>query len=546
MIEKEQDLFCAQIHNHPVLMDDSNKKLQKNQRLNCPLSLENLESKSKFKSFLKALKNIEKNQNQKKKSIENVLINIIEKIQELQKNLIHLKFNVDQQLDNLIENANEWIKQIQIWGKSKVTYSFFDELEKLIKQKKIDQSYLKSIADQINQINQEWNQKYFNKLNLFKSFQETQKCEELLLSLQKINLIKEKEILIKQNQVNICKKQKEVIQVDIQQEQKLMNEKKVELKLIDNSNQQIGLCYAVVFDETGSIMVSCEHEMINIWQFEQGRLKLIKTYQEHIQAVTCLVYSKLKNNFISGSLDKTIISWQQINQKEWKCSQPFQQHSMSVNCLMLNKKEDHLISGGLDKSIKVWNVDFIKNELNFKYSLDKHSNSIQSFSFNSSETLMASCGYDHFIIWQKGVQGKWEFQYKKEVSYYGRKICFINDYQCLWVTQRKDCNNIFLFEIQNGVCQENINKTINLVQNALCDDYLYFPIIYNKDKNIILVRHKHHIYLMRELNDGIFNIIASFNCQTDEIFGTMTNNGQYLVFWDEKYKKYQSYEILDK
>ncbi|CAD8210554.1 unnamed protein product [Paramecium pentaurelia] len=538
MLEQEEDLFCSQKHNLPVLMIACDKELKKNQRLFCPLCMENLESKSKSMSFKKTLENIEENQKQKKESIENMLIINIKQLEELQRAFHQLKSNIVQQLDYLIGNTNEWIKQIQIWGQSNVTYSFFDELEKLINQTKLDQTNQKSIVDQINQINQSWNQKIFKKLNLFKSFQEIQKCEELLIRQ-----------LIKGNQENDNKKQKEVIQVDIQQnqqKQQLIINKQVELKLIDDSNQQSNYCQAIVFDKTGSIMISCEVKKIKIWNFELGKLKLINTYSKHKDNVTCLVYSKLRNNFISGSDDKTIISWQQINQKEWKCSQPFQQHNDYINCLMLNKQEDQLISGGYDNSIKVWNVDFIKNELNFQYSLDHHRNIVFSFCFNSSETVLVSCGYSEFIIWEKGVQGKWEFKYKQDVLDYGYKLHLINDQQFLWVTNSMKIDDIFVFEIQNGVVQQNIDKTIKLIQNNQCDDNLNFPIIHNKNKNIILVRHKHHIYLISKLNDGTFNIIASLNCQNNEIYGTMTNNGQYLLFWDNKYEKYQSYEILYK
>ncbi|CAD8195832.1 unnamed protein product [Paramecium pentaurelia] len=500
--------------------------------------MENLESKSELMSFKKALENIEETQRQKKEYVENVLVFNIKQLEELQNALRQLKSNIVQQLDQLIVNANEWIKQIQIKGDSNFIYSFFDELEKLIDKTKLDLSNQNFIVDQINQINQQQNQKIFKQLKQFKSFQETKICVEILISLKNANLIKEKEILIKEIQEINSKKQKET-----NQEQQLMIDKQVKLKLIDNSNQQSGYCYAIVFDKTGSIMISCNNEEIKIWNFEQGRFKLINKYQNHKDRVTCLVYSKLRNNFISGSYDKTIICWQQINQKEWKYSQPFQQHSGTLHCLMLNKQEDQLISGGQDDSIKVWNVDFIKNELNFQYSLDKHSNSVFSFCFNSSETVMVSCGYSDFVIWEKGIQGNWEFQYKQDVSYFGYKLHLINDQKFLWVTLNK---YILVFETQNGVFQENIKKTIKLTKNNECYDDLYFPIIQNKDKNIILVRHKHYIYLIREENHGKFNLMASLNCQNHEIYGTMTNNGQYLVFWDKKYENYQSYEILNK
>ncbi|CAD8114619.1 unnamed protein product [Paramecium primaurelia] len=92
----------------------------------------------------------------------------------------------------------------------------------------------------------------------------------------------------------------------------------------------------------------------------------------------------------------------------------------------------------------------------------------------------------------------------------------------------------------------NSNKTITLIKKDEYEDNDLFPIIHNKDRNLILIRHKHHIYLIRQLKDGTFNICTSLDCQTHKSNGTMTNNEQYLVFLDNKYEKYSSYEILYK
>ncbi|CAD8175712.1 unnamed protein product [Paramecium pentaurelia] len=369
---------------------------------------------------------------------------------------------------------------------------------------------------------------------------------------QKKNIFKEEidseNQQIKQSNNLLNETQKEVIQVENEQnqlEQQLMMNKQVQFQLIDDSNQQRLQCYAVVFNKDGSIMITADSNIIKIWNFEQGTFKLSKSYNGHTNPIRSLVYSKKTNNFISGCGYHKIICWQQINQNEWKCSQQFEQHSGSVNCLMLNKQEDQLISGGCDHKIIVWQVDFMKNHLNYLYTLDQHYTSVESLSFNQSETVLASCGYGEFIIWEKGLQGKWEFKYKQSIQR-GRKIHFINDQQFIWVTSDKQINDILVFELQNGVFKQNSNKTITLINNDQCDDDILFPIIHNRDKNVILIRHKYHIYLIRQLNDGTFNILESLNCQTRETYGTMTNNGQYLVFWDNKFEKYSSYEILYK
>ncbi|CAD8178353.1 unnamed protein product [Paramecium octaurelia] len=538
MIEKEEELQCSLKHKLPVLMIVYDEKLKRNERLLCSVCMENFDSKAQLMNFNKVLQDIEENQKQKQKYVENLIMISIKPIEELQRRLFLLKSNVVQSLDQIIGNLDEWIKQIIIIGQQNVTYNFYNELDNLVNQKRFEELALIQLIDQINQIQLSYNQKIEKKLNLFKSFSESQNCENILQQLRNANETKEnrgKKILIQG--------QKELIQVGNEQkqlEQQLMKYKQVQFNLIDDSNQQNLYSYAIVFNKDESIMISCNYCQIKIWKFEQGRFKLSNTYNNHRNPVKCLIYSKQTNNFISGCEYHQIICWKQINQNEWKCSQPFEQHTGSVYCLLLNKQEDQLISGGDDKKIIVWKVDFIKNDLTFLYSLDQHTNSVESLSFNESETLLASCGYGELIIWEKGSQGNWEFKYNQDVEA-GYKIHFINHYQFLWVTKSND--DILVFELQNGVFKQNSNKTISLIKNNECQDSNLFPIIHNKDRNVILVRHKHHIYLIRQLNDGTFNILASLNSQITDIYGTITNNAQYLVFWDKKSYKYSSYEI---
>ncbi|CAD8156468.1 unnamed protein product [Paramecium pentaurelia] len=169
--------------------------------------------------------------------------------------------------------------------------------------------------------------------------------------------------------------------------------KQVQFQLIDDSNQQSSWCQAMVFNKDGLIIITANSNIIQILNFEQGRFKLSNSYRRHTNPIYCLVYSKKTYNFISGCSYYKIIFWQQINQNVWQCSQPFEQYSGCVNCLILNIQEDQLISGGNDHKIIVQQVDFIKNHLTYLYSLDNHSHSVFSLSFNQSETLLASCGY---------------------------------------------------------------------------------------------------------------------------------------------------------
>ncbi|CAD8205199.1 unnamed protein product [Paramecium octaurelia] len=537
MIEKEEDLHCSLKHKLPVLMIVCDGKLKRNERLLCSECLENFDSKVQLLSFKKAMQNIQEYQKQKKENIETFIMIRIKLIEELQKDLYLLRSNVIQLLDQLIGNVDEWIKHIIQIGQQNVTYSFYNELDNLINKNKFEEFCQRSQIDNMNA----WNKKIEKKLALFNSFQESQKCEQILQNFRNINGLSEnirdqKLIQPQQGVIEVCNQQRLL-------GEQLMMYKQAEFNLIDYQSQIDAWCCAIVFNKDGSIMISSDGCEIKIWKFEQGTFKLSNSYKEHSNPIKCLIHSKKTNNFISGDNNSQIICWQQTNRNDWNWSQPFKQHNNSINCFLLNKQEDQLISGGMDHKIIVWKVGFSKNVLTFLYSLDQHINRVNSLSFNQSETVLASSGYGEFIIWEKGVLGKLEFKYKQMLQD-GQKIHFINDKQLLWVN--KKMNNILVFELFNGVFKQNANKTITLIENNECDDSTLFPIINNKERNVLLLRHKQHIYLIRQLNDDTFNIVASLKFLTTEIYGTMTNNGQYLVVWDNKFKKYSSYEIFYK
>ncbi|CAD8174386.1 unnamed protein product [Paramecium pentaurelia] len=479
-----------------------------------------------------------------KELVNNDIAIKIQEIYSIQELLKQLKQIIVQEVDNIIENAEQWIRKLNCLRFDQVlkNQNLQDNLNG-------DDQFLKQQIDKINQQNRYMKQRIIKQLQRFKNFKGNDECFSRLNNIQ-INDNNNEYILIgEDDQVT----QNDIISVSEEKKQVDSIQEKIKLKLIDNkNNKQDGRFESIVFDKTGSIMVSNDMESIKIWRFEKGELSLQNQLQIHNLHVKCLVYSKFLNNFISGSADKKIICWKQVNLNKWN-SNIYQYHYDTVNCLILNQKEDELISGSDDKQIIIWSVDFINNQLTYKYSLKQHSEYVLSLSYNQSENSFLSCGSDLYIIWKKktnidnqqvinNIKSN-EFQYYLDQLKYlpkGNRVIFINDYQFLWVTQNQ---GILVFEQKWSMYQQNKNKTINIKNND-CEDQYYFPIIYNKNKNFLLIKHKYHIYLIRQLENGKFIIISSVDCGTQHNYGTITNDGQYLVFWDQKLKKYSTYQIL--
>lgn len=66
--------------------------------------------------------------------------------------------------------------------------------------------------------------------------------------------------------------------------------------------------------------------------------------------------------------------------------------------------------------------------------------------------------------------------------------------------------------------------------------------MYLKDKNVLFIRSKNIIYIIREIN-GKLIIQNELDCGTKWNFGTTTDDGKYLLFWDDHKGGYSSYEL---
>ncbi|CAD8130083.1 unnamed protein product [Paramecium sonneborni] len=543
MIENEKLLQCAFKHQQPIVSVILNPQISKEQRLLCTECLSSINIEEKVIGFKKIIEILEQRQYQKMSQIEPIIEQIVNYIEQILNYISQLKSNAIQQLVQLSTLLKDWIINLQSTQLKYQQYSFHEELEIIIKNSNTNNfdlnPFIKDISKQYsNQI-----EKVSSKLEQYNQFQEYNKCKQILQNLQDIIKQGPSENI---NQGPIIKNNegKDIIQIV---KQPLLKEGAVKLNLIDSSVKQMNSCISIVFNPPGSIMVSTNKEAIKIWNFNNGRIQLQQTLKQHTAQVNCLIYSRIQDGFLSGSDDKTIIVWKLEKQNQWISSQPYQQHTDKVYCLILNQNENQLFSGSEDMSIKVGQLDFKKNKLIYQYELNKHKNKIYALSLNQSESLLVSCahGQNEIIIWKKGLQNKMEFKYvvKQSTNSSGGKVKFIKENQFIWVSDFKYTDKIFIFELKEGVFHENQQKTIELNFNNQELDKFQFPIIHNMQRNLLVLRHGSYIYLIRELNNEKFKIVEQLKCYTNDIFGTITNNGSHLVFWDSKNQSYSIYKL---
>ncbi|CAD8129392.1 unnamed protein product [Paramecium sonneborni] len=508
MIELEKQLNCSQNHNQPIHMVVFDDKLKGQERLLCTICMETFESESKTIGFKKVMQMIEEKQKNKVDNIQSLIQGDLDLVKQFQNKLHQIKQNLIKQLDELISNSKDWIKSLNEIVTNNSKYSFYDELELLINNPIQNTFNQKQIIDLIKVLNNSFCTKINLKLCNLKNLELYSQCEKYL---ENLNLYHD-------------------------------------IKLIDNTIQQTHVCYAISFNSSGSLMISAFNQDIKVWNFVSGRLQEITTLIGHSNGITSLCFSQKCNNFVSASYDNSIKCWKQINEKVWQSSQSYQKHTNCINCLILNQSENLLVSGGRDHSIKIWQIDFIQNELTYLYSLDKHIKSVYSLCFNQSENTLVSCGKDkQIIIWKKDILQKWQFEYvvTQTVQEFGCRLYFINDDQFIWVPGdqvSKDC--ISIFEFQDGKYQENLMKEVELIKNDKNCDYRLCPIFYNSKNNLMIVKHKNHVYLIKISKEGKLNIIKWIKYESNFIQGALSNDGRYLVTWNKSENKYDTYEIL--
>ncbi|CAD8116024.1 unnamed protein product [Paramecium sonneborni] len=517
MIENEKTLQCCLKHQLPIVSVILNPQLLKLQRLLCNQCSNNVDTLANVVSFEKIIQMIEQQQNQKLHLIETMIIQNIKKIESFQNLIIQMKSNIIQQLEQLNKILKDWITNLKSIGVKHSQYSFHEELENIINKNNNMKFNSNSFIKDISIENNNRNSQAKPKLEQYNQFPEYNECNQILLDLQVDILKLELFENLNENSMNINNESEGNIQVV---QVPYLEEEDIKLQLIHQSVLQEDYCFSIVFNSSSTIMVSTDKKVIKVWNFNDERIKLQQTFEQH---------KDWKENF-------------------WTYSQAYSQHTNSVNCMILNENEDQLFSGGDDQSIKVWSLDFRNGKLIYQYSLDKHINRVCALSLNQSESLLVSCGNskNETIIWEKGIQDKMEFKYvvKQSVSCGGKKVKFIKDNQFIWVPCVKEIDKIFIFELMEGVFQKNQQKTIQLNQYEDEGDYYLFPIIYNKQKNVIIVRHKCYIYLIRELNNGQFKIVEQLKFKTNYIYGTISNNGSYLVYWDNQNWFYSTYELF--
>ncbi|CAD8205751.1 unnamed protein product [Paramecium pentaurelia] len=331
----------------------------------------------------------------------------------------------------------------------------------------------------------------------------------------------------------------QILQQNTQQHEEKSINKQFNYQLIQNSSiREDKWCRAMAFNKDGTILVVGSDKYIKVYEFKEGIIKLIQILSEHQNRIFTLNFMKQSNQFISGSgTDGWIIIWSMNQNNQWICQQKFNEISSGIQSLVLSKKEDIIVSGSKDNKIKFW---IKQNQWVCQQTIIEHKKCVNALSLNNEQNRLISCGDDQQILIINFSQQdkKWIVQQKINVNNVGNRLCFINNK--LFTFQEVENDQLHIYEFYNIKNGQQYIKTkdvqIKYTQN---DGFCLFPQQYIQSKDLLVSKSGQYVNLIKIMKDGQFVTEKSIEFQSNGLFGCMSEDGEYLITWDEISKEIQ-------
>ncbi|CAD8063522.1 unnamed protein product [Paramecium primaurelia] len=292
-------------------------------------------------------------------------------------------------------------------------------------------------------------------------------------------------------------------------------------------------CGAITFNKDCSTLLTGCKNQIQVFEFNQGMIKQTQILNEHRNNVFTLNFMNKSNQFISGSVDNSIIIWQLNQNNQWIPQQTLNGHTSNILCLILNNNEDLIISGSYD--IKFW---IKKNEWTCQQTIKDHSSSVYGLSVNQQQNKVVSCGHDKLILImeQQGQNKEWIVIQKITVEQSAYRICFIDNN--MFTLSQYNKEQISVYEMNNINQQFTKTKDID-VKCGSDNGYCLFPQQYINQKCILMSKNGLYVNLIRKKLNAEFVTQQSIHFDTNQLFGGMSNDGDYLITWDNESKQIQ-------
>ncbi|CAD8119458.1 unnamed protein product [Paramecium sonneborni] len=468
---------------------------------------------------------------------------------DIEKSKIYQDFiSINQEINHKINEAFTKMKLSQSSGKKQIkqliNQEYFGQIQTQKKQltkntQKKAKSYKKyqnqtiQIKDISNHIQQQQEQNpQINNQNLEIKINK-QKTIELNNTQQSTN---EKMNINIQKQSELIQQVGETLKHKYNQDQ-TNNEKKLHFKLNSNPIDQKEACRSFSFNSDSTLLIASCQKQIKLFQFIQGNLILSRILDGHPSLIVYCIFLKNQNRFVSGCEDGSMLIWsntEEENEKEWECEQILNGHKDYLGQIIYSKIDNMIISCSNDHTIKFW-----KKSQNWELhqTLIGHNQYVCSISLNESENKLISGAYDDQILVSepKGDDKKWIIIQVIKVEW-GRRLCFITDN----IFTFQPCKKNFMHIYQEKDSKKGFYKSKEISVQFKGQNCLWlFPQQFSKKQGLLLNKNCHTLNIIRWKGKNKFVTDQTINFETNEIYGSMSDDGLWLITWDNQSKQIQ-------
>ncbi|CAD8172130.1 unnamed protein product [Paramecium pentaurelia] len=550
-LKVQLNIFCEKHTQKRIKILDMGSVNNSSRRLACRLCLDEYNSQN-YKTVEHAHSQWNKIVQKRQESMQRNLLTIQDKVQQINKNMQSMqekfKISFDKNLTKLDNNYNQYQQNVEQSKK-----------EMNLEWQNLSREEILKILDEINKIQNLSNSEdplqtqYTNQDKLVNqivkdNFLFLQECQ--LDQITKLNPFIQNQIfdeittLFKKKKPNPNLNQIGKMESEVSKNNYLIQQEEQPIKKINNTNFTYNLmkessikeeqsCRAMAFNQDCSIILVGCNQQIQVFEFRQGIMKQNQILKEHENNVITLNFMKKSNQFISGSEgDGLIIIWQLNSNNEWILQQRLKEHSQGIRCLILNENEDLFVSGGLDNKIIFW---VKQNQWIVQQIIQKQC--VYALSLNEQQNKLISCAQDNQILileYQKQKK-KWNIKQKIPVQQKGIRVCFIDDNLFTLQTYQNDLLDVY--EMKNA---NEYTKTKGIqVMRGQEDESPFFPQQYIKSRRLLVNKNCQYINIIKNNENGEFVTQQSIEFQSSKLYGSMSDDAQYLITWDEISKEIQ-------
>ncbi|CAD8141124.1 unnamed protein product [Paramecium pentaurelia] len=340
----------------------------------------------------------------------------------------------------------------------------------------------------------------------------------------------------KQYQRNI-EQSEQLFERDLQNISQKQELKPIQYEFIkDYSINELNVKSMIFSFDSSLFIVGYSDGKIKIFEFKSEKLFQRQELDEHQDEVDCLESMKRSNRFVSGSKDRTIIIWKILEmEQKYDIEMKINENLGTIHCLTIGIDENIIISG-CGKTIKVWNKD---KDWRLQQTISENIGQVPSISLNNSQDLLiASIQICKSIqIYQQNQNKLWQvYQTIKQEEWAYNLLFITNSLFTFQVFQQY--MKIFIFEQPNGEF-----KQVNEIGTRSLKQYRVFPPQIIKSQSLAIYKVGNYIYIIRH-NGSIFSTETKIQLKDSEIYSTFSNDGEYLIIWDQETKTLQIRKLV--